>query len=221
MLNVKFTVDMAKEVKSMLSPELDLLVTLATAWEGEKPNKMTPKVSIKSLLKLKKIGRTIRSKEELGPILVQTKIPLFFKKNSKRVLPEGDDSAGDPDPKKLKARMVDSDEDSQFSEPLLLNKPIEPENSENEGSMEPSIPMEPSSTVPDRHALDTTPEESTNSSSDNSDEDSGSSDSVGDSDNKSSSPKVVVDVIKKAEIQQHFVDFFDSEVGSAILNSVS
>ena len=51
MLNVKFTVEMAKEVKTMISPELDLLVTLASAWEGEKPKIPTPKVSIKDLLR--------------------------------------------------------------------------------------------------------------------------------------------------------------------------
>lgn len=234
MLNVRFNVEMAEEVKSMIIPELEHLVTLANAWEGEKLKKQTPKVSIRELLKLKKIGKTTRSNETAKPILIQTKIPNFFKKNAKRNLPGDEKVVNNPTPnKKTKANELDSDVDSQFSEPLLLEKPSESlEEGQEDGD---DTQLEDTGVIPGKSALDTTPEDSSNSSSENSEDETGTNGSSEGSDNdpmtpvkaiepptsSTASPKVVVDVIKKAEIQQHFVDFFDSNVGSAILNSVS
>ena len=211
MLSVRFDLDMATEVSNIVTPELKHLVDLAKAWEAEKSKKNEPKVSIRSLLGIKKVGKTSKSRMVKDKKYIQTKIPKFFKKNQKRPLPEPEvGEAIAVEPKKPRGDVFEAD--SEFSEELCLNSDDQPTH---DGPQSGALAL-----VEDQSEEAESNEVASSDEAD-SDEDSDASDGEDTNDSLPAEGRVMVEVLDHSKMQQHFIDFFDSEVGGAVLDAVS
>ena len=229
MLAVRFDLDMVQEVNHMIQPELKHLLTLATQWDK---NNTGDKVSLRNLLKMRITGRTTRSEKFVPVKMVQTKIPSFFQKNSKRDLPESlSETILDrvvPTKKTKSAPSMPTVEvpalsvvepDSDFSEEMILNKNIESTDTIQNSQLENT------GTVPDKNALASSSEDSSDSDS-SGDESTGKSSDGGSSGGNSDAESVRDngdddgEGLSSSNVREQVIDVLDSDVGRAVIDSV-
>ena len=212
MLMVRFDLEMVEEVNLIIQPELQHLLNLARQWDG----KTTEKVSIRSLLRLKKVGKTRKSKIVTNKKFVQTMIPNYFKKNAKRSVP-GDAPRVVPNKKAKSAPSLSYVEaNSDFSDELILNNQID----SNDSIRNPEI--ENTGVLPDGAALMSSEESSDESSkeSSSSEEDEESSAGDGDSVEEERVSNGPTETAGGSEIRDQVIDILDSDVGRAVIDSV-
>ena len=220
MLAVRFDLEMVEEVNHMIQPEIQHLLTLATQWGKDNNGR---KVSLKNLLKMKIVGRTIKSADFKPDKMFQTKIPSFFQKNAKRDLPDSTQNQVVPAKKTKSAPSVAEkatsapvlsvvEPDSDFSEEMYLNRNIDSNDTIRNSQLENT------GASPAKNALVSSSEESSESDASDSEAEERSDTNM---DGESVNAGDDNDNLSSSRIREQVIDVLDSEVGRAVIDSVS